>query len=297
MCDSGQFIWKKVGNYFIPTIIRNGNEYFVASRMAQNAIQMYLKLFHEDVYNMCFNIDSYNISKSEGTLLTFINENHFNNTNSQKLFKEGEDYIIRLEDIQEAYTFFDKFYKKMTHQDSTREERCGFFILNKDDKGLAVPYCQQDGEKYVPVTFIDLQFGNIDLIPRIKLNKWSVTYLKMCYLTMRIDNESMYEDDKFDGIYIMDLVQCLELQQPMSLWIESDHLIRDLRSSNSLEIPLDSWFNKPGLKITRHINSATWKETNMDPPPGVDGPMYPEYTPGFTGGLNVVDNRVYRQPE
>lgn len=297
MCNSGQFVWKKIGDNHVPTIMRNDNEYYVASRMVQNIIHVFLKLFHQDVYNMCLNIDSYHISRSEAKLLTFINETYIKKTSGLKVYQSGEDYIIRLGDVQELYTFFDKFYKKFIFKDLSCVVNCGFFILKKDGLGMAIPFCEQDGENYVPISFIDMQLGYNEQIPRVRLNNWSITYLKMCYLTMRIDNVSMYEDDKFEAVNINDLVHYFGIQYHFSLWMNSDHLIRDLRCSVYHDTLTDVWFNKPGIRTRTQPNGATWKVANMDPPPGVEGPIVAEYSLGYTGGFNAVVDNVYLPPE
>lgn len=293
MCVSGKFIWKKIGEHFIPTIMRNENEYFMATRMVQRSIELYLSMFHKDVYNMCLNIDSYYISESEATLLTCINEDHCNKLYGEEKFLGGKDYLVGMKDVQQLLQFFKTFHIRLTNQQSICDSHYGFLVLSKRalqyDGGMAIPFCEQDGDMYAPASFIDLHFGNVDQIPHIELNRWSAAYLKMCYLTMRLDKESMYQDNMFSGIKVPELVRCLDLYQPITLWIDSDHLVKDIHNHDGPEIEHDIWFNKPGVRVMQPLDSASWGEV-IDAPQGLDLPDEPESAPGLRNGLNVVVN-------
>lgn len=259
MFVSGKFVWKKIGDNFFPAIMRNENEYFVSTRMAQHSIQMYLRLFHKDVYRMCLNIDSYYTSESEATLLSFINEAHWNKSYDEDNFQEGKDYLVSLTDVQEMYVFFKTFYCRLTTLYPNYDTHYGFLVLSKCTVRIAgqmgIPFCVQDGEMYAPASFIDLHFGNIDQLTHTELTRWSASYLKMCYLIMRLDKEPMYQDDKFTGINVTELVRCLGAYPPFTFWIDSNHLIRD-----GPEIEPDVWFNKPGVRVMKPLDSASWGE-------------------------------------
>ncbi|KAE9521444.1 hypothetical protein AGLY_018161 [Aphis glycines] len=185
----GAFSWKAIARYQIPVIIRviNGEELkFVSVRMAETQLlSKYIQNLHEDVFN-CISVRSHFITESEANVLNEINIIHADSIYGKDTFYAGKDYIVRLEDVLELYTFLEVCYNKMLNKITAgRKEKCGF--INIDSKAV-VPYCLADGHKYIPIFYFE---GATEYLKdgAVELKEWNFAYLKFCYKVQGLKNE------------------------------------------------------------------------------------------------------------
>ncbi|CAH1711528.1 unnamed protein product [Aphis gossypii] len=190
----GIFCWKSIAGYFIPYIIRviNGEELkFVSVRMAETQLlSNYLHYLHADIYT-CTSVRSHFITDSEAKILNEINIKHCDNIYGKDTFYAGKDYIVRLEDVHEFYTFIEVCYKKLLcNITPSRKEKCGFIRINSES---VVPYCLKDGQKYVPLFYFEGETENLRH-RAVKLENWNLAYLKFCCKVQGIRNELFASD-------------------------------------------------------------------------------------------------------
>jgi len=194
LCNIGKFCWKSIAGFFIPYIIRkiNGEELkFVSVRMAEaQLLSNYLHYLHADIYT-CTSVRSHFITDSEAKILNEINIKHCDGVYGKDTFYAGKDYIVRLEDVLEFYTFIEVCYKKLLcNITPSRKEKCGFIRINSES---VVPYCLKDGHKYVPLFYFEGETENLRH-RAVKLENWNLAYLKFCCKVQGIRNELFASD-------------------------------------------------------------------------------------------------------
>jgi hypothetical protein len=190
----GIFSWKLIAGYQIPSIIRviNGEQLkFVSVRMAETQLlSNYLHYLHADIYT-CTSVRSHFITDSEAKLLNEINQKHVDCIYGKESFFAGKDYIVRLEDVHEFYSFIEVCYKKLLCNIAPgRREKCGFIRINSES---VVPYCIKDGQKYVPLFYFEGETENLKH-RAVKLENWNLAYLKFCCKVQGIRNELFASD-------------------------------------------------------------------------------------------------------
>lgn len=178
----------------MPFIIRtiNGEKLkFVSVRIAENQLlSMYLNYLHADIYT-CTSVKSHHITEIEAKLLNEINIKHNDQMFGKEPFVAGKDYIVRLEDVQEFYTFIEVCYKKLLCQVAPgSKDLCGFIRINSES---VVPYCIKDEQKYVPLFYFEGETENLRH-RAVKLENWSLAYLKFCCKVQGIRNELFASD-------------------------------------------------------------------------------------------------------
>jgi len=176
------FSWKTIAGYHIPFIERlvNGKHLkFVATRMAEyELLKKYLHNIHSSIYTSCISVIAYVITDSEAKILNFINETYYGNGKDFQ-FLAGIDYIVRLEDIHNFYLFIDICYKKLhSNNTSCYNDKCGFVCVDFD-LCSCVPYCTQNGQKYLPLFYFERYTENL-IQQAVKLENWNLAYLKFC---------------------------------------------------------------------------------------------------------------------
>jgi hypothetical protein len=194
LCDIGKFSWKSISGYHVPYIIRviNGEELkFVSVRMAETQLlSNYLHYLHADIYT-CTSVRSHFITDSEAKILNEINIKHCDGVYGKDMFYSNKDYIVRLEDVHEFYTFIEVCYKKLLCNITPgRKEKCGFIRINSES---VVPYCIKDGQKYVPLFYFEGETENLRH-RAVKLENWNLAYLKFCCKVQGIRNELFASD-------------------------------------------------------------------------------------------------------
>ncbi|XP_050062158.1 uncharacterized protein LOC126551863 isoform X2 [Aphis gossypii] len=178
---NGLFHWKAIAEYYIPVIIRiiNGEELkFVSVRMAETQLlSKYIQNLHEDVFN-CTSVKSHFITDLEENLLNEINIIHADSIYGKDTFYASKDYIVRLEDVLELYTFLEVCYNKMQNKITAgRREKCGFINI---DSEAVVPYCLADGHQYIPIFYFEGATEHLNN-GAVELKEWNFAYLKFCY--------------------------------------------------------------------------------------------------------------------
>ncbi|XP_016661593.1 uncharacterized protein LOC100569111 [Acyrthosiphon pisum] len=174
----GTFSWKIIAGYYIPYIIRviNGDLLkFVSVRMAETQLlSNYLHYLHDDICK-CTSVKSSIITESEAKLLNEINQRHADYIYGKKMFFAGQDYIVRLDEVDEFYKFIEVCYKKlMCNITPVSTEKCGFIRINSTS---VVPYCIEDNRKLVPLFYLE---GKTEIVERraVKFENWNLAYLK-----------------------------------------------------------------------------------------------------------------------
>lgn len=153
----------------------------------------YLKYLHDDIYKftpMRSNL-IHLITKPEASLLNEINMNHSDQMYGEYLFRDGIDYIVRVEDVREFYAFVEFCYFKLLGNISPgHNDKCGFICINSTS---FVPYCVKNDQKYVPIFYFE---GKIESLKRdvIRLEDWSLAYLKFCCKLQGISDKFFASD-------------------------------------------------------------------------------------------------------
>ncbi|XP_060859156.1 uncharacterized protein LOC132936437 [Metopolophium dirhodum] len=176
---NGIFSWKLIEGNHVPYIIRviNGEHLkFVSVQMATTLLRS--NNLHADIYTYA-SVRSHFITDSEANLLNEINRKHADSKFGKGMFLAGKDRIVRLEDVNEYYTFIKICYKQLLGKStSSRKEKCGFIRINSD---RYVPYCVKDNRIYVPLFCFEgeILVGNLrhDVI---EIENWDLAYLKFC---------------------------------------------------------------------------------------------------------------------
>lgn len=189
-----RFGWKLIGGCNVPFIIRrinNESSYYVSVRIAESQLlSNYLNYLHANIYT-CTSVRSHFITEPEAKLLNEINMKHSDQIYGKELFQAGKDYIVRMEDVQEFYTFIEICYKKLLCNITPgRNEKCGFIRINSES---VVPYCIKDDQKYVPLFYFEGETENLKH-RAVKLENWNLAYLKFCCKVQGIRNELFASD-------------------------------------------------------------------------------------------------------
>lgn len=194
MYNIGHFGWKSIGGCNVPYIIRviSGEHLnYVSVRIAESQLlSNYLNYLHANIYT-CTSVRSHFISESEAKLLNEINIKHSDQIYGKEQFQAGKDYIVRMEDVQEFYTFIEICYKKLLCNITPgRKEKCGFIRINSES---VVPYCVKDDQKYVPLFYFEGETDNLKH-RAVTLENWNLAYLKFCCKVQGIRNELFASD-------------------------------------------------------------------------------------------------------
>ncbi|KAE9544075.1 hypothetical protein AGLY_001764 [Aphis glycines] len=185
----GVFEWKEIEGYYVPYIIRviNGEELkFISVRMAETQLlSNYLHYLHADIYTYA-SVKSYFITDSEAKLLNDINKKHSDSIHGKDKFYAGKDYIVRLEDVLEFYTFIKVCCNKIV-SNITPDciEKCGFICINSE---ALVPYCLKDDRKYFPLFYFEGITESMMHLT-VKLEDWNLAYLQFLYSIQGIKTE------------------------------------------------------------------------------------------------------------
>ncbi|KAE9522853.1 hypothetical protein AGLY_016750 [Aphis glycines] len=191
---NGIFSWKAIARYQVPYITRviNGEELkFVSVRMTETQLlSNYIPYLHADIFT-CTSVRSHIITDFEAQILNEINIRHCDGFYGKDKFCAGKDYIIRLEDVHELYTFIEICYKKLQCNNTPSfSEKCGFICINSES---VMPYSLKDGHKYVPLFYFEGETENLR-DSAVKLENWDLAYLKFCCRVQGVRNE-LYTSD------------------------------------------------------------------------------------------------------
>jgi len=109
----------------------------------------------------------------------------------KEMFHSGKDYIVRVEDFREFYSFIGTCYKKLKYNVTPdRKNKCGFIRINSQS---VVPYCTNDGKICVPLFYFEGETENLKH-HAVKLENWNLAYLKFCCKVQGIRNELFASD-------------------------------------------------------------------------------------------------------
>ncbi|XP_060859824.1 LOW QUALITY PROTEIN: uncharacterized protein LOC132937016 [Metopolophium dirhodum] len=255
------FSWKTIAGYHIPYIMRlvNGKHLkFVATRMAEyELLKKYLHNIHSYIYTSCTPVIAYVITDSEAKILNYINETHYGNGKDFQ-FLAGIDYIVLLEDIHNFYLFIDICYKKLKcNITSGYKDKCGFVRIDSDPYSC-VPYCTQNGQKYLPLFYFEGDTEN--LIQRaVKLENWNLAYLRFCWKIHGVKAEFFAGD----SCLVISLDDIKNLYPPEThfedIWptkMANSHLSTNQKSFQTN--PPGSWFKiVPDKNTISHTSTAT----------------------------------------
>lgn len=166
----------------------------------------HLMYTNPEIYK-CISVKSYFISECEAKMLNEINIQFCNQLYGKSLFEAGKDYIVRLDDVRDLYTFLEFCSKKIKSR--VRNERCGFIKINKVS---ILPYCKVNGNtKYVPILFLDGPTDNLKH-RSIKLENWDLAYLKFTCIVMGIDTNLYFEK------YSCEVISLIYVKQQFPRW-------------------------------------------------------------------------------
>jgi len=185
-----------IAGYQVPYISRliNGEHLkLVSVRMAETQLlSFYLYNLHETIFK-CTSVRSYFITDSEAKLLNDINQNHSDCMYGTEMFLAGKDYIVRLDDVIELYTFVDVCFNLLMCNYSNPDigEKCGFIRINNSVS--IVPYCIIDNQKYVPLFYFEGRTENLSLRAE-KLEHFNLAYLKFCCKVQGLRNDILTRD-------------------------------------------------------------------------------------------------------
>lgn len=189
----GAFSWKIISTTPIPYITRiiaKKKISFVSVRIVESdLLKNYLHFFHPDIYK-CATVKSYLITESEAKLLTAINFKHSDILYGKDTFYANIDYIVRLEDVIEFYSFLETCYNKLSGIQTDGINKCGFIRINNES---VVPYCLKDNQKFLPLFYFEGETDNLRS-RSINIENWTLSYLKLCCKVQGIRNE-LYESD------------------------------------------------------------------------------------------------------
>lgn len=245
LCNIGRYGWKLIAGYQVPYITRliNGEHLkFVSVRMAETQLlSNYLHYLHADIYT-CTSVRSHFITDSEAKLLNDINQKYSDSIYGKEMFYAGKDYIVRLEDVNEFYTFIEVCYKKLLCNITPgRREKCGFIRINSES---VVPYCIKDNHKYVPLFYFEGETENLKH-RAVKLENWNLAYLKFCFKVQGIHN-NYYASDSCIVISLDEFKKCYPTGTHFEEFWPTMIDNKFLNNYNSINVsPPGSWFRKP----------------------------------------------------
>jgi len=248
-CNTGIFSWKVIEKYQIPYIIRviNGIEIeFTSTRMAETQLlNNYMHYLNADIF-ACTSIVGYFITNYEARLLNEINQSHVNHLYGNEMFVARKDYIVRLNDVQQFYTFIEICYNTLLRNINTGlKEKCGF--IRQRNSELLVPYCITDNQKFVPLFFFS---GKIESLKHqaVKLKNWNLAYLKFCCTLQGIKNEHFASDSWL--VISLDVIKnCYPTDTIFEdFWPPNKFFAHFRAIQNSTHInPSGAWIRKPAI--------------------------------------------------
>jgi len=162
-------------------------------------LSKFLNSLHANMY-LCTSVRSYFITDSEAGLLNEINNFHCDFDFGNAIFFARKDCIVLLEDVEEFYTFIDLCYKALLINNNTGlREKCGFILMNFE---TILPYSIKDGKKYIPLFCFETENPQHSTV---KLENWSLTYLKFCCKVQGIINNEFFTSDSCTVISLDDI--------------------------------------------------------------------------------------------
>jgi len=164
---------------------------FVSLRMAEtHLLSKYIHYLRLDILYKCTSVNRRFIHESEAKLLNEINQEHADCVYGEKMFIAGKNCIVRLEDVQELYTFLEVCYNRLLcKNENGQQEKFGF--LRIDSSKTLLPYCIKDNQKYVPLFCFKIE--NLTH-QSIKMENWNLAYLKLCCQVHGIRNDLIVGD-------------------------------------------------------------------------------------------------------
>lgn len=191
---AGIFGYHSIGHCMLPFIYRTVDgekDKFVSVRIAETQLlSKYMNYLHPDIYT-CTSVRSHFITEHEAKLFNEINSRHSDHMFGKEPFIAGKEYVVRLFDAVEFYSFIEVCYKKLLCNIAPgRNEKCGFIRINSES---VVPYCIKDEQKYVPLFYFEGETDNLRLRAE-KLEDWNLAYLKFCCKVQGIRNELFASD-------------------------------------------------------------------------------------------------------
>lgn len=168
----GQFGWLEVGTELIPYIMR-AREKYVAERIARSKLFFqYEVVFANEIWRN-LPIKMHHVTMAEAKLLNEINLVHCDQYYGKEQFTEN-DKICSLQDVLERYEYLSFCYTKITKQEYSTDQRCGFI---KIDKANLVPYVLVDDKKFLPLFYFE---GDCEYLEKntVNLEGWNLVYLK-----------------------------------------------------------------------------------------------------------------------
>lgn len=170
--------------------VKNGeNLQYVSTRIVEyQFLSKYFNYLKVDVYTYA-KVKSIYISESEATLLNTINIEN-NQKYGNELFRAGTDYIVRVEDFLEFFTYIKICYTML--QSNTipiQNDKCGFICINHE---FLVPYCVINKQKYLPLFYFEIEPElHLEYLKNraVKIDNWNLAYLKFCFKVQGINNE------------------------------------------------------------------------------------------------------------
>jgi len=214
-------------------------------------LREYLNCLNTDIHT-CTSVSSHFITDSEARLLNNINQYHSDSAFGDETFFGGKDYIVRLEDIHEYYTFLEVCYTLQNNTNTGREEKFGFISLNSE---FVVPYCIIDKQKYLPLFYFEGPKEN--LIHRaVKLENWNLAYLKFCCKLQGIKNK--YLTSNYCTVISLDDIKncCSEETIFEEYWPSRITDLQLLTKKNSTHVNLPGVWIKEPLEVVIAGNST-----------------------------------------
>ncbi|XP_016661078.1 uncharacterized protein LOC107884108 [Acyrthosiphon pisum] len=254
----GKFSWKYIGGYHIPYIVRviNGEHLkLVAVRIAENQLLgKYINYLHADNMYKCTSINSYLISNYEANLLNEINQKHANCFYGPEMFVAKIDVMVTLEDVQEFYTFMDVCYKTLVcNITSGHNDNFGFIRINSES---IVPYCTNDGKKYVPIFYFECETEYVMSLA-VKLENWNLAYVKFCCKVLQGLKNEFFDSVTWE---MLNLDHIKNLYSPETNFEEYWPNMENIQciinqSSNRVNQP-GAWFREPEVPSENNIPHA-----------------------------------------
>jgi len=252
---TGKFSWKLIGGYHIPFIIRiiNGEHLkFVSVRIAETQLLgKYINYLHADNMYKCTSIKSYLISDYEAKLLNEINQKYTDCLYGTEMFVAEKDVIVTLRDVQEFYTFMDVCYKTLVcNITSGVNNNFGFIRIASE---TIVPYCTNDGKKYVPIFYFE---GETECVMSlaVKLENWNLAYVKFCCKVLQ-----GFKNEVFDSISweMLNLDHIKNFYSPETnfeeCWPNMENILQIINQPSNCVNPPGAWFREPEVPAKNTI--------------------------------------------
>lgn len=244
-------------------------EYFVSTRTVN--IIKYLTTLHSDIFCKCLSIESYSISHYEVRLLNYLNDTHCDFYYGHRKFTSEKDFIVRLDDVVQLYTFLNCCTLRLTCASNklcANIHQFGFIhIYLKSKINSFVPYFIKDGHWCIPVFYLEGQINNLQTYT-FELTGWDLMYLKFCCRIQGI-KETFY---KQDSCMVVRLDNIISYFKPATVfqdyWPSKTIAACELWHSPTAELLIspDIWFKKPyefGNGTPVEISPSSTQETSL----------------------------------